>query len=582
MKFKSCLHTLIAALSLTAIVPYAQANSSYDACVAYTQNPALCQSEQEQLSENYCSSDVARLTRGSGCVLSTHKKAYNSYQSNNLTIKVYPAENHGTPKFRNTIILLPGWEMVEGETTLEGLESIYSSQISDVRKNGTDLILVNFRENHDLIQNNGLALYSLLEYLNSLNGVDLSSDGTKLSIIGASMGGLIARWGLLYMEHIGIDHNVNLYVTLDTPHRGSNIPLARQSEIVFGKTVFDHGVFAEPLGSLMGLIGANTSLPKSLEDTVNDAYNGLRSSSAKQMLISQYEHDYSLRNQLFNELQYFGGHPSIPKRVAVSAGGISGLSLAGQDFTGLVRNFRLDVNGVTVDIDSWYGRSDGKIFHGTYHTYDRFNIRREMEDKTTDWFPTHDADFSPGSHMYNSTDFNTNNPRLKNVTDVSRNGLISYTTDSNTEKNQEALFTFIPTVSSIDADFINYDVNLLGIYGDVESITNATPFDEIIFVSETPEYKCWHMGTGCSGNGTTSYRYQVVVPTNPYSYIPNQSITYATRTYKNDAPGEWDNTGNVGHTDLEYAMGHVLDSHNNSQDSYTPGNRAYVKPRFSD
>lgn len=46
----------------------------------------------------------------------------------------------------------------------------------------------------------------------------------SLAVGGASMGGLITRYALAYMEQNNIPHNTSLYFSFDTPHLGANIP----------------------------------------------------------------------------------------------------------------------------------------------------------------------------------------------------------------------------------------------------------------------------------------------------------------------------------------------------------------------
>lgn len=96
----------------------------------------------------------------------------------------------------------------------------------DMKNAGYDLILVDFKDGKDYIQNNGLAVVKLIQWVNS----ELEANGSdeELVVMGASMGGLIARWALRQVEIQGCCHNTRLYGTFDTPHRGANIPLGVQ------------------------------------------------------------------------------------------------------------------------------------------------------------------------------------------------------------------------------------------------------------------------------------------------------------------------------------------------------------------
>jgi hypothetical protein len=50
----------------------------------------------------------------------------------------------------------------------------------------------------------------------------------ELVVLGPSMGGLIARYGLAYMEANSLDTETRLYISFDSPHRGANIPISLQ------------------------------------------------------------------------------------------------------------------------------------------------------------------------------------------------------------------------------------------------------------------------------------------------------------------------------------------------------------------
>jgi Secretion system C-terminal sorting domain/Putative serine esterase (DUF676) len=81
----------------------------------------------------------------------------------------------------------------------------------------------------DYIERNAFALVKLIQDLNS----QLPTGSTeKLSIIGPSMGGQIARYALAYMENqeaLGtpnMNHNTRLFISFDSPHDGANIPVS--------------------------------------------------------------------------------------------------------------------------------------------------------------------------------------------------------------------------------------------------------------------------------------------------------------------------------------------------------------------
>ena len=136
-----------------------------------------------------------------------------------------------------------------------------------------DVTLVNFPLGTDYIERNAMALVGLLKRENQ----KLASNGSseKITIIGPSMGGLISRYALAYMEKNNIPHNTKLWVSLDSPHLGANIPIACQETLAF-----------------FGFIGGK-------EQARNKYLENFASPAARQMLVEQL-----ISN---NGINYFNG-----------------------------------------------------------------------------------------------------------------------------------------------------------------------------------------------------------------------------------------------------------------------------------
>jgi len=141
----------------------------------------------------------------------------------------------------------------------------------DLRDDGTDVILLNFPNylraadgvtingGADYIERNGLVLVNLIESIkNDMQG------SQELVVIGPSMGGLITRYALTYMEEEGLDHQTGIWVSFDSPQRGANVPISFQYAVNY---------FAEYLD--------NADMT-SLRDVQ------LNSPAAKQMLLDHY------------------------------------------------------------------------------------------------------------------------------------------------------------------------------------------------------------------------------------------------------------------------------------------------------
>ena len=104
-----------------------------------------------------------------------------------------------------------------------------------VRSQGYDVVVLNFptyyREEDqvwiyggaDYIERNAMLLVELIKFINN------SKVGNEKNIvIGPSMGGLISRYALGYMESQNIDHETRLYISFDAPHVGANVPIGFQ------------------------------------------------------------------------------------------------------------------------------------------------------------------------------------------------------------------------------------------------------------------------------------------------------------------------------------------------------------------
>ena len=79
-----------------------------------------------------------------------------------------------------------------------------------------------------LMENNSLALAKFLETLYELHKSTLQQD---FVLVGASMGGLISRYALTYMEHNNKPHHTRLFISFDSPQLGAQIPVGVQQFI---------------------------------------------------------------------------------------------------------------------------------------------------------------------------------------------------------------------------------------------------------------------------------------------------------------------------------------------------------------
>lgn len=155
-----------------------------------------------------------------------------------------------------------------------GLDYGSGQNLADyLRTQGFDIILVNFptytRPNTTTVVDGGVDFiqrnaFVLVEIINQINTQKVGTQ--KNVIIGPSMGGLISRYALRYMEMNNLNHDTRLYISFDSPHQGANVPIGFQH-------LFNYMAYG-PLG--------NAALQPLVDGMI-------KSSAARQMLIDHME-----------------------------------------------------------------------------------------------------------------------------------------------------------------------------------------------------------------------------------------------------------------------------------------------------
>ncbi len=160
---------------------------------------------------------------------------------------------------------------------------------------GYDAVVLDFTDATDYIQRNAFVFTALLEQVEAA-----IAPGETLPVVGASMGGLVARYGLAWLEANALPHRVRTFVSFDSPQRGANIPLGLQHWVDF---------FAGQ--------SADAAIFRGI----------LQSPAARQMLVYHFGSTAGtaaspdpLRTTLLAELAGLGGYPAQPRRIAFANG----------------------------------------------------------------------------------------------------------------------------------------------------------------------------------------------------------------------------------------------------------------------
>ncbi len=185
----------------------------------------------------------------------------------------------------------------------------------------------------DYIERNAKVLEALITEVNATLQANGSTE--ELVIIGPSMGAIVARFALAEMEQDGEDHNTRLYVSLDGPHKGANIPIAIQR--------------------LMDVFGVTKQLVK------------LNTPAARELLIYHYSASDNevlqgapIRESFQQSLESLG-FPQACRNIAVTNGNIGGYEklMNSKILTVFIKNNRLLCKKRMAKADIWPIREGG-------------------------------------------------------------------------------------------------------------------------------------------------------------------------------------------------------------------------------
>lgn len=209
--------------------------------------------------------------------------------------------------------------------------------------NDYDIVFLDYHDHHTRIENNAAAFQAVLRFINATKIANGST--FKNIVMGISMGGVIGRYGLREMEINGENHDVETYITFDSPMQGGNIPLMGQAALKHGLSV------ALPFWGPLSVIGSLPvpNMPQfpigviysamvggaaSGASSISAAYGSnlvLNSIAAKQLVkYSLSDPDASEHFAFYNKLQNVMGPLQNCKTVGISNGSGNGAGGTGE------------------------------------------------------------------------------------------------------------------------------------------------------------------------------------------------------------------------------------------------------------
>ncbi len=335
------------------------------------------------------------------------------------------------------IVFIEGFD-IDGTLTLEKLEQMINERldIQTFRERGYDIFIVNLAAPDYSLFDNAYIVEKLIR------GINRKKTGNyETSLIGFSMGGLLCRIALKRMENNNYNHQVGLYVSFDSPHKGANIPMGLQ----FIAKDIDDRLMNTP--ELIGLITDIIEEIFEIDIPYADLYYMLNCISAKQMLI--YHHipndNYSQMQEYFNTL----GYPQYSRNVTC----VSGSNTAQQQEMPFFTDRIMQINKF-YSADIYYGQTNQNVVLA--HTYIKLGNWEVTPHNYYFNYGIYDLDIAPGGNM-------------------------------GTGQGMYNFFCFIPSVSALDikSDIWNsgnldyYNENISNRNSDYLIDNNLTPFDDI-------------------------------------------------------------------------------------------------------
>jgi hypothetical protein len=169
------------------------------------------------------------------------------HSGGNMQIYYAKSNNSSPRKFRKTLIIAEGFDASCLMPNLKNmdLENFLNSEVggfnvtcyspsfgydstlvSNLNMQDYDIVYVDNNNGVDDIRRNAKIFEEVIDYVN------VNKDGDYENVVvGFSMGGLVARYALRKMEIAGKDHKACKYISIDSPHKGANVPVGAQALI---------------------------------------------------------------------------------------------------------------------------------------------------------------------------------------------------------------------------------------------------------------------------------------------------------------------------------------------------------------
>lgn len=409
-------------------------------------------------------------------------------------------------------------ELIEPVIILEGFDLYNNSGIGGLRKalnfgsnnfidllreNGKDVILVDYANARDYIQNNAFALESLIKTVNRDK-----IGNAPIQIYGLSMGGIIANYALLDMENNNVPHMVDLLSTIDSPHQGANIPFSYQILLAAAAETSLYGK-DDPAG--VGQVFSSNAALQLIRDHIygenavqsSDHYNDCPNWNifCEDEWITKTKFskdDHILRKAMLAEIQSMGSNPSNfgLRKIALANGAGDGLYLktsSGKELSPGSKLYDLkggiDIIGMPLAEASMWIKTDfadnsfSKVFSS------EADAAGVDEYKTWYYLKSNNyLDGAPGGYMSHSELFESDFSWSKKADKA----YVTWAEAFANGTSHSDRFSFLPITSALDIQYMSNNITDYNptlkvddffnpMYGQLSQQSNYSPYDAVYY-----------------------------------------------------------------------------------------------------
>jgi hypothetical protein len=349
---------------------------------------------------------------------------------------VYLSDEHSA--LTNPVVVIEGFD-IEDNYDWEELYELLNEQelLETLRGYGFDAVVLNFTAATDYLQRNAFVVVELIQEINAL-----IPPPANLALVGASMGGLLSRYALAYMEGEGIEDNIRVFISFDAPQSGANIPLGLQYWLDFFSGLSEQASFL---------------------------LSRLDTPGARQMLV--YHHTDPpgptgeadpLRAAFLADLASVGSYPASVRKVAVANGSGNAMD---QGYAAGTQVIEYEYSSLLVDIigNVWAVPAGASqvIFDGLIDF-----ILLPADEMTVTVSGTLPYDSAPGGYRASMAQMDTTETGYGDIVALHDN------------------HCFIPTISALDLDVSDLFYDIAG----DPNLHTLTPFDAVYFPAQNEEH----------------------------------------------------------------------------------------------